>query len=1155
MSIPRRKPFFIRVVRRWREHFRRNAHTLHAPRRGHSAAYVGNVHQRATAPRPSSLTAHMSSHSSTHPSPRAKMNAATNPDISKSANLVTDSAPELAPELAPEFAPELAKTAVSPDSNFSPKEQAVELVTPEEQGISPQDPKKPPKKSLLRRFWWWFKLFFWLILLTVIAVLCWVVWKETRDSRYQAQYFHEHAKQAKFSLGEGASSQIRFPQTSPFDERFGYANLPDFTAKLKQKDFAIVKQARSSAKMLEIADMGLFMPYREKTQVGLELSDCRQQSLFSVRYPERIFPSFEAAPSLLVKSLLFVENRELLDTQFPKRNPAVEWDRLAKAVLEQAATGFNGERKTSGGSTLATQIEKYRHSPEGRTSDVKDKLRQMVSASLRAYQSSEETFAARKQILLDYINTVPLSAKAGFGEVNGIGDGLWVWYGRDFQESTQMLAKAENGDDPLAAMVFKEALSLMIAQRRPSYYLGDPNSDLEQLTDAHVRLLASSGIISQELRDATLQAKLRNPHATKLAPAANQSFVTRKAVTAMRTHLSGLLGDSRLYNVDRLDLSAVSTIHADVQQSITNVLRELRDAEKAKEAGLQGKGMLGNGDPANVVYSFMLLERGDDANYLRLQTDNYDQPLDINDGAKLDLGSTAKLRTMVSYLDIVGNLYKRFAGLDEAALKATPVDPKDKITLWAIDYFLNTEERDVNAMLQAALDRKYSASPGEGFFTGGGMHYFGNFRAEDNGRVMSVRDGLRSSVNLVFVRLMRDVVHYYMFQSPGSSATLLQNADDPRRAAYLSRFADREGKEFIYRFYPKYKGKTPLEAERIVLQNLRPTPNRLAALYQTIAPEASFAQFAAFAKENLPSQNELSNEKLARIYQQHAAKNMSLADRGYVARMHPLELWVVGYLRKNQQATLSQVVAASGKERQEVYSWLFSTHRKHAQDKRIAGLLEIEGFLEVHRQWKKMGYPFDSMVPSYASALGASADRPAALAEMMGIIINQGVRKPTYRITSLHFATATPFETLLQRTPGKGEQVLQKEVAQAIAGAIREVVTNGTAKRVSTAFKRADGSILQVGGKTGTGDQRFDVYGAGGRLIESRFVNRSATFVFNIDERFFGSITAYVNGPQAENYDFTSALPVQLLKAVAPTLMPLLEAGKPISTLPGMCAM
>jgi hypothetical protein len=83
--------------------------------------------------------------------------------------------------------------------------------------------------------------------------------------------------------------------------------------------------------------------------------------------------------------------------------------------------------------------------------------------------------------------------------------------------------------------------------------------------------------------------------------------------------------------------------------------------------------------------------------------------------------------------------------------------------------------------------------------------------------------------------------------------------------------------------------------------------------------------------------------------------------------------------------------------------------------------------------------------------------------------------------------------------------------------------------------------VIAVGGKTGTGDQRFDVYGAGHRLIESRYVNRSATFVFNIGERFFGSMTAYVHGPDSAHYDFTSALPVQLLVTLAPSLMPMIE--------------
>jgi hypothetical protein len=103
------------------------------------------------------------------------------------------------------------------------------------------------------------------------------------------------------------------------------------------------------------------------------------------------------------------------------------------------------------------------------------------------------------------------------------------------------------------------------------------------------------------------------------------------------------------------------------------------------------------------------------------------------------------------------------------------------------------------------------------------------------------------------------------------------------------------------------------------------------------------------------------------------------------------------------------------------------------------------------------------------------------------------------------------------------------------------VVSDGTARRAKTAFVKSDGSIIAVGGKTGTGDQRFDVFAPGGRLIESRYVNRTATFVFNIGERFFGSMIAYVHGPESANYDFTSALPVQLLVTLAPSLMPMIE--------------
>jgi membrane peptidoglycan carboxypeptidase len=182
-------------------------------------------------------------------------------------------------------------------------------------------------------------------------------------------------------------------------------------------------------------------------------------------------------------------------------------------------------------------------------------------------------------------------------------------------------------------------------------------------------------------------------------------------------------------------------------------------------------------------------------------------------------------------------------------------------------------------------------------------------------------------------------------------------------------------------------------------------------------------------------------------------------------------------------------------------------------------------------------------VPSLATAIGSSGDRPAALAELIGIIQNDGVRLPAVRIDTLHFAAGTPYETVLRTNPDLGKRVLPSEVAAALREALSQVVEGGTAKRVQGVFKLQDGNVLTMGGKTGTGDNRIESVGAGGRIISSRAINRTATFVFYIGDHHFGTLTAFVPGRAAEGFRFTSALPVQVLKGMAPIITPYLENG------------
>ena len=210
---------------------------------------------------------------------------------------------------------------------------------------------------------------------------------------------------------------------------------------------------------------------------------------------------------------------------------------------------------------------------------------------------------------------------------------------------------------------------------------------------------------------------------------------------------------------------------------------------------------------------------------------------------------------------------------------------------------------------------------------------------------------------------------------------------------------------------------------------------------------------------------------------------------------------------------------------------------------RIRIVLERDAFVEIHRAWKRLGFPFDSLTPSYAAALGSSGDNPAALAELAGIILNDGVRYPSVRIRELHFAAGSPVETILEPKLGPAERVLSPDVAAVLRREMFQTVESGTARRAYRSVILSDGTVLPVGGKTGTGDNRLVAVGRGGNRIRSTVRNRTATFVFILGDRFFGTITAYVPGEAAGNYEFTSALPVQAFKILVQSFRPLIEGA------------
>jgi len=963
----------------------------------------------------------------------------------------------------------------------------------------------------------------------------------------QPLIFHALSQSMSFEMAPGQSPAL-YPRGGPADRRKGYDQLGKRIERAQAAGFRVEAQARQSAPLRAALRLGLSPPYAEKPQAGLRILARDGTPLFAARFPEQVFESFGEIPPLVVDTLVFVENRDLFDGDRARSNPAIEWDRLGRAAIAYPIHRLQPGHRPFGGSTLATQLEKFQHSPGGLTDSPSEKLRQLVSASLRVYRASRETRLVRTEIVRDYLNAVPLAALPGRGEVHGIRDGLRYWFGADPDRVLALLTETEGDAAKQAAraQAYRQVLTLILAAQRPSHYLRDDPSDLDRRVDSYLELLAGEGVLAPELAAAAARAPL------DLAPVAEPPETLLSKVHApVRTPLLAMLEARDHYELDRLDLVVESTLDAPAQRATTAFLCGLR--EPGGEAlGPSPVRDLVRGEAGRVEYALTLYERVDGAALLRIQTDSLAGPFDAVEGARLDLGSTAKLRTLVSYLETVAGLHASLANRPPAELGALALDPADRLARWAVARLAAAPELSLEDMLEEALDRRYSASPAEGFFTGGGLHRFHNFDRLDDERVLSVREAFRRSVNLVFVRLMRDLVAHHAAAAIGSPTAVLSDARHPLRRTFLERFAERESAEFVARFWGTHRSRDPGASLELLLGRRRWREAPLAAVLRYLEPEAPFDAFYAQMRARIDG---LPEAQARTLYERYAPGALSLGDRAYVTGVHPLELWVAAYLRARPEASRAQVIAASAEARRESYAWLFRTRRKHAADRAIRSEIEREAFATIHAEWRRQGYPFASMVPSLATAIGSSGDRPAALAELVGIVLADGVREPRARIERLHLAEGTPYEVVLAPEAAQPEPVLRPEVARAVRRMLVESVESGTGRRAHQAIRGPDGSFLEIGGKTGTGDHRHHRWGARGQHLGSEARARTATFAFFLGDRFFGVATAYVSGPEAGRYEFTSALAVELVRSLAPVLEPLVaRENAPGGSLPAQGA-
>ncbi|MFM7274116.1 MAG: glycosyl transferase family 51, partial [Gammaproteobacteria bacterium] len=97
--------------------------------------------------------------------------------------------------------------------------------------------------------------------------------EEMRHATLHSRWVADFAKEITWDVRPGPATAPLQPDRGPWDERLGYAGLPAFSERLATAGYAITRQAEPSRRMTELAGLGFFNAYEEKSQAGLELRD------------------------------------------------------------------------------------------------------------------------------------------------------------------------------------------------------------------------------------------------------------------------------------------------------------------------------------------------------------------------------------------------------------------------------------------------------------------------------------------------------------------------------------------------------------------------------------------------------------------------------------------------------------------------------------------------------------------------------------------------------------------------------------------------------------------------------------------------------------------------------------------------------------------
>ena len=249
----------------------------------------------------------------------------------------------------------------------------------------------------------------------------------------------------------------------------------------------------------QLASFRISPPYREKPSGGLVVRGA-SGAVMSTRGPESCCSSATRTC------------RRSSSTACSSSRTASSWGKRTRGTILRSTgsasrklrllyigRGLGLPLATEGGSTLATQIEKLRHSPGGRTSSPLDKLRQVTGASLKAYRYGPDTGAYRRDIVVDYLNSMPLRRCRTVARCADWAKVCKPWFGLGLDDVRRSLL--DHGITEQKVATYKAVLALLCAVREPTRLLVQDRVALEGRVDAYTTTARHDGRAEPELAE------------------------------------------------------------------------------------------------------------------------------------------------------------------------------------------------------------------------------------------------------------------------------------------------------------------------------------------------------------------------------------------------------------------------------------------------------------------------------------------------------------------------------------------------------------------------------------------------------------------------------------------------------------------------------